>query len=372
MTANSDGPIFQIFSLIVQLAKYATSGRQRDAVLFLRKTYPVIQKQFPDLAEQLKPVLVGALQAGRRADSPVRAIPVDLDSRFELLKRDDSPFVDPAMKWPFEVMETLDSLVLERNQAQKLYEAGLSPTKSVLFTGPPGVGKTMAAKWLAQNLDRPLLTLDLAAVMSSFLGKTGNNLRAVLDYAREGNYVLLLDEFDAIAKRRDDSSDIGELKRLVTVLLQAVDEWPEGGLLIAATNHPELLDPAVWRRFERVVKFDIPSQSDIEYFIEYNLQRLGIETKEDDVKLLAELFYGNSYSDIDRIIRISNRKAILADENILDTLFSTISTNIQLDKNKKHALIDKLSRIGWSDRKISTAIRSSRDTIRNRRKLHDS
>ena len=112
----------------------------------------------------------------------------------------------------------------------------------------------------------PLLILDLSAVMSSYLGRTGSNLRHVLDYAKSLDCVLLLDELDAIAKRRDDSSEIGKLKRLVTVLLQQLDDWPSAGLLIAATNHTDLLDHAVWCRFEELVKFGIPQQDTVKVF----------------------------------------------------------------------------------------------------------
>ena len=130
------------------------------------------------------------------------------------------------------------------------------------------LGKTLAARWIAKKLNRPLIVLDLWAVMSSFLGRTGNNIRNVLDYAKGLDCVLLLDEFDAIAKRRDDAVEIGELKRLVTVLLQEIDEWPSSGLLLAATNHPDLLDPAVWRRFELIVEFPMPTEAEIRQAIE--------------------------------------------------------------------------------------------------------
>src|ERR1700733_11402427 len=145
----------------------------------------------------------------------------------------------------------------------KFADADLHPTKSALFVGPPGVGKTLAARWIAKKLNRPLIVLDLSAVMSSFLGRTGNNVRNVLDYAKGVECIFLLDEFDAIAKRRDDAVEVGELKRLVTVLLQEIDEWPSSGILIAATNHPELLDPAVWRRFDLIVKFPMPAEDQL-------------------------------------------------------------------------------------------------------------
>ena len=125
--------------------------------------------------------------------------------------------------------------------------------------GPPGVGKTLTARWLAAQLKVPLYVLDLTAVMSSLLGKSGN-LRAAIDFAKREPCVLLLDEIDAIAKRRSDDSDVGELKRLVTVILQEVDEWPASSVLLAATNHPELIDPALWRRFDLVVQFKTPDE----------------------------------------------------------------------------------------------------------------
>ena len=118
------------------------------------------------------------------------------------LEVDAEPILDAGVK------RALEQLIFERQRDQELIKQGLSPTRSIIFTGPPGVGKTLAARWVARELHRPLLTLDLSAVMSSFLGRTGANVRHVLDYAKSVDGVLLLDELDAIAKRRDDATDV--------------------------------------------------------------------------------------------------------------------------------------------------------------------
>ncbi|MHB8065514.1 MAG: AAA family ATPase, partial [Ruminiclostridium sp.] len=170
-------------------------------------------------------------------------------------------------------------------------------------------GKTLAARWLSQTLNRQLLTLDLAAVMSSFLGRTGNNVRAVLNYAMQTSSILLLDEFDAIAKKRDDDTEIGELKRLVTVLLQAVDEWPNNGILIAATNHPELLDPAVWRRFERVINFPFPEEVEIERVIK-SLIKPEEQVSNEALSLFAASMLGVSFAEVVRATNELRRESI--------------------------------------------------------------
>lgn len=152
--------------------------------------------------------------------------------------------------------------------------------------------------------------------MSSYLGRTGSNIRKVLDYAKSSPSVLLLDELDTVAKRRDDEAEVGELKRLVTVLLQEIDDWPATSLLLAATNHGDLLDPAVWRRFDVIANFPLPGPVEME---EALVQFCGDE-EADVVDFLVRILSGYSFADAERFVLTAKRRAVLSEERLFDTL----------------------------------------------------
>lgn len=349
---------------LVQLARLALAGRPQDVQTYVLRLSRKYQKQVPELADELAQLLKDSpTRASPLRGEHVAAIPVDQDSRLQLLRYEAVDELEHEPIWPAPVRSALMQIVSEHLRSGDLQKGGLSPTRTVIFTGEPGVGKTFAARWLAQQLQRPLLTLDLSAVMSSFLGRTGANVRHVLDYAKGVRCVLLLDELDAIAKRRDDAQEVGELKRLVTVLLQEIDDWPEGGLLVAASNHPELLDPAAWRRFEMQVDFPLPDQHAVEQAVR---TFLGTPQVADEwLHTLATLMLGRSFSDIERELKNMRRQAIV--HGIApDQLFPQV-VRAQIGRQPKSArkqIALNLAAAGVSQRQISELTGLSRDTIR--------
>ena len=161
----------------------------------------------------------------------------------------------------------VDQLIEEQQRSSLLRAHGLDPRHRILLVGPPGNGKTSLADAIAESLAVPFFVVRYEAMIGSYLGETAGRLGRVFDYVRTTPCVLFFDEFDAVGKERGDIHETGEIKRVVTSLLMHIDELPSYAIVIAATNHSELLDRAVWRRFQLRLRLPAPSEQELtEYF----------------------------------------------------------------------------------------------------------
>lgn len=342
----------ELFKLVEQGIK----GNANAFMLLCRRMISNLKKNDEALASRLAQLISDTPVIRGATNSPM---PVDGDSRRSLLQETQLVSLTEEPVWDEIISKKLNAIIKERENVVPLLEAGLEPVKTVLLSGPPGVGKTMSAHWLAAKLNLPLLTLDLSTVMSSLLGKTGSNIKSVMDYAKESPCVLLLDEFDAVAKRRDDERDVGELKRLVTVLLQTIDEWPATSLLVAATNHPDILDPAVWRRFEHILNFGNPSASLIKmYLIKHGVNDALSER-------LSFILDGISFAIISKLINFSKKNEVLSNVPFNSSLIESAISECGNAKEKKYNDLIILQHYleGASNRKIAEVVGVSHPTV---------
>lgn len=270
------------------------------------------------------------------------------------------------------VRRSIDLIVAEHASPARLHEFGLTPSRAVLFTGPPGVGKTLTASFIASELHLPLITLNLASIMSSLMGQTGKNLQDVLNRAASEACVLFLDEFDALAKSRVDASDVGEVKRLVNVVLQQLDQWPPGGLLIAATNHPQLLDPAVHRRFDTTVEFLLPGFEERVTFLSQSKISALRDSDGAVPRVVALISEGWSLADLDSWTTRAARAAVISraagpvdiEEAILHSAKERAREWASQSPSKR-AQLSRLAadKLGWTQRKTAEWLGVSHVTI---------
>lgn len=253
-----------------------------------------------------------------------RALPVDGETRFPLVERvvaktsqSRRPQLTPRQE---DSINEFISVVKSHSQFQT---EELDSSLCLLLYGPPGCGKTHLAYWIAAELGLPLLLARLDGVISSYLGSTAKNIRAIFEYASAAPCVLFLDEFDALAKLRDDSQEMGELKRVVNSFLQNIDSLGHDSVVIAATNHPQLLDPAVWRRFSYRLELTRPEST-----LREKLWRefLGTDALSDhEFAAFADLADGLTGADI-REASLRARRSSLVSGQPLDaaSLFATL------------------------------------------------
>lgn len=296
--SHAEGNDERFFSIALQVAARAARGGQgrfarelRELVDELRKTRP--QPRSPTPVAQPR----GELSALLGVTYP-EARMADL-------------VLEPAVR------SRLDRVVLEQRQRDQLHEQGFRPLQRLLLVGPPGTGKTMTASALAGELHLPLFMIRLDSLITKFMGETAAKLRLVFDSLGETRGVYLFDEVDALAGERTRTNDVGEIRRVLNSFLQFLELEETESLLIAATNHPQLLDGAMFRRFDAVIDYPLPSADVAKALIRNRLA--GVKLARISWTRVAKAAAGLSHAEITMAAELAAKDLILSHQPRITT-----------------------------------------------------
>jgi len=293
--------------LLVNLLKSATNNDQQT---FRKLAEELIQEERSKghriLADRLaKSLLPDASQVSRNISAKS-----DNGRLKDLIYEVNPERALSSLVLPEIILTQVKDFVEEQHRAELLHSHNLFARNRILLAGPPGNGKTTLAESLACELMYPLFVIRYETLVGSYLGETSNRLKQVLDYVRTQRCVLFFDEFETLAKERGDTHETGEIKRVVSSLLLQMDELPDYVVVVAASNHPELLDRAVWRRFQLRIELPIPTREQLTHFIESIGQRsqtnFGYAPE-----TLAKILLGSNFSEAEEFCLGVVRRAVL-------------------------------------------------------------
>jgi len=258
-------------------------------------------------ANRLRKLLAETDHQLQPAHVATRTMPVDGETRFPLLETVGYRNIEPELVLPQEQQDLVEEFISVAKSRAQLEQEDVSTPLTLLVYGPPGCGKSRLARHIANTLGLRLFVARLDGLISSYLGSTAKNIRSVFEFGASTPCVLFLDEFDAIAKLRDDSHELGELKRVVNSFLQNLDALGSESIVLAATNHPQLLDAAVWRRFSYCLEMQLPTAP-----ARHKLWSLflGRDVGETDREILTDLSEGLSGADIREVCLHLRRRTI--------------------------------------------------------------
>lgn len=267
------------------------------------------QKGHRLLASELEGALDDPRRPGSREPLSLRPVPKGRDER-PLLNLAKARWTFADLVYSDDVAAALHDLVEENERRTLLVTHALRPRQRVLLVGPSGAGKTAAAHAIAAQLSLPVASANLAALTSSYLGETARNIESVVRFAETTPCVLVLDEFDALASERAIPGDHGELRRVVATVLQVLEEVRGESLVVATSNHPQMLDSAVWRRFDEVIRLTHPTTATVQRLLAL---RLGDRGQSIDLAAWSRKLRGTSAAEVELISLDALRHSILED-----------------------------------------------------------
>lgn len=270
-------------------------------------------------AKEIKDLVHNAKAKSPRGGASSPAIPID-QPRGELSGLLSVSYPKTLLSHlilPVAVRSRLDRIMLEQREVCKIRSFGLSPRHRVLLYGPPGSGKTMTASALAGEMQLPLFTIQLHGLITKYMGETAAKLRVVFDAIRESRGVYFFDEFDALGGQRSLGNDVGEIRRVLNSFLQFIEQDDSDSIIVAATNHREMLDKALFRRFDDVIAYSLPDDQLARRLFQ---TRLGIlDVTHVEWPSVLEAARGLSYADIAQACDNAAKDAILKGLAAFDT-----------------------------------------------------
>lgn len=318
---------------LVEMVKAASSGDQQS---FRSATESLIKEERAKGHRILADRLAKSLQQSTIKFAPPRqfagggnSVSAHKDLIFETSPERALDSIVLATK----VREQLNEVIEEQHRTELLHSHNMRPRHRILLAGPPGNGKTTLAEAIAHELMVPLIAVRYENVIGSYLGETSGRLKSLIDYAKTQRCVLFFDEFETLGKERGDTHETGEIKRVVSSLLLQIDDLPDYVVIIAASNHPELLDRAVWRRFQVRIELPLPTRAQLTQFITTLGNRLKINFGFAS-ETIAKRLLGLNFAEVEEFCLSVARRAIL-DQRTDDAKTVTLTKLDQLKDRLK-------------------------------------
>lgn len=316
--SHGEGDDSRFYSVAMQVAAKAARAGQDKFAQDLRDLVDSLRSH-----EQQSPRLASVVPVSQPRGDLAALLSVSYpDARFrDLCLADD-------------VRQKLEHILTEQRQRERLSHYGFKPSHRILFVGPPGTGKTLSAQALAGELSLPLFTIRIDGLITKFLGETAAKLRLIFDALRETRGVYLFDEVDALAGERAASNDVGEIRRVLNSFLQFLEEDHSESLLVAATNHPQLLDAALFRRFDSVIAYPLPDGKVATSVIRNRLA--SMKTGRLAWTKIADASQGLSHAEISTAAEAAAKKVILSDDDQLSTQDILTALDDRAQRGKLH------------------------------------
>jgi len=336
--AAMQAPNLAIENHLRRLTKALDKDGNAEQALALSK---LLQSSVKSVEIQPSRVVLSLASMGGEALTPNVKAPVDKETSAplaEIIFPDAAKSVVPI--FDVGLSGSVDGLLEEWLNIDRLKKVGVKPALSLMMFGAPGTGKTLLAHHMARELGYPLVVARLDGLVSSFLGTTARNISNLFAFANRYKCILLLDEFDAVAKLRDDPNELGELKRVVNTLLQCLDERSGIGFTVAITNHESLLDPAVWRRFD--IRIEVPKPNwDARIQIIKAQFKSGMQLSSVQLSFLAWVSTGYSGSDIEKLSEFIKRKYAILEEkyDFVDAVRKYVQLSAQVNESSNRDLV---------------------------------